>query len=53
MFTYGVRAWFKNFACSGSLMFSSVDALKIGKRSSIQRALNAYLTEWYSFSIKQ
>ena len=32
---------------------SSVDALKIGKQNSIQRALNGDFTECYPFSIKQ
>ena len=34
-------------------MFSSMDALEIGKRNSIQRALNDYFTAWYLFSVKQ
>ena len=53
MFTALVRPWFKNVARLSSLMFSSVDALKIGKRNSIQRAPNDYLTECYPFSVKR
>ena len=55
MFTSGVRPLFKNVACflSGSLMFFNVDALEIGKRNSIQRALNRDFTECYPFSIEQ
>ena len=34
-------------------MFSSMDALEIGERNSIQRALNDYFTAWYLFSVKQ
>ena len=34
-------------------MFFILDALKIVKRNSIQRTLNAYFTECYPFSIKQ
>ena len=30
-----------------------MDALEIGKRNSIQHALNDYFTEWYLFSVKQ
>ena len=52
MFTSGVRPLFKNVACflSRSLMFFIVDALKIGKRNSIERALTGYFTECYPFS---
>ena len=54
MFTSGVRPLFKNVACflSRSLFFN-VDALEIGKRNSIQRALNGDFTECYPFSIEQ
>ena len=53
MFTSGVRPWLKYVACLSSLMFSSVEALKIGKRNSIQRAPNGYFAECYPLSIKQ
>ena len=53
MLTSLVRPWFKNVPRLSFLMFSSMDALEIGKRNSIQRALKDYFTAWYLFSVKQ
>ena len=53
MFTSLARPWLRNVARLSSLMLSSVDALKIGNRNSIQRAPNGYFTECYPFSNKQ